>query len=361
MSKTKKLLSVLLAVLMLVLSVSIVNVFAAAKGDVNGDGSVTVSDAMLVFNFVSGKSTLTAEEQKKADVNADGVVNVADAMKVYNIILGKDEGDKKEGTFRITTYGWGHDIGMSQNGANLYAKNDGADYEWILDHYYPGTTLVEKDENAPEKVKYNGKEYSMRDYLASTLYAEMGPSFQKEALKAQCVVIYTYGKYHSNFGVNFVANHHAFKSNVQSASKSDLIYQVVDEVMGQYLTYNNKVAFTPYSATSAGTTAKCSDIWVQDLPYLTRVESKYDSTVSGYKKTITLTEEEMKYKLENVFGVKLSSTPDKWIEILSHDSAVDENIGHALNVSIDGQKTVKGASVYERLGLRSPCYTIEYV
>ncbi len=360
MSKSKKLWSVILAVLTIVLSVGFVNAFATAKGDVNSDGNVTVSDAMMVFNYIAGKSTLTEEEEKKADVNSDGTISVADAMKVYNIILGKDEDEKKEGVFKITTYGWGHDIGMSQNGANLYAKNDGVDYEWILDHYYPGTTLVEEDENAPKKVKYNNKEYSMRDYLASTLYAEMGPSFHKEALKAQCVVIYTYAKYHSNFGVNFVANHHAFTANVANASKSDVIYAVVDEVMGQYLTYNNKVAFTPYSATSAGTTAKCSDIWVQDLPYLTRVESKYDNTVSGYKKTVTYTEEEMKFKLESIFGVKLSGNPENWVKIISHDSAVNENIGHALSVSIDGQKTIKGARLYETFGLRSPCYTVEY-
>lgn len=361
MSKAKRVSSVLLAVLTIILSVSIVNVFAAAKGDVNGDGDVTVSDAMTVFNFISGKSILTEEEQKKADVNSDGSVNVADAMKIYNIILGKDEDEEKEGTFKITTYGWGHDIGMSQNGANLYAKNDGVDYEWILDHYYPGTTLEKKDTNAPEKVKYNGKEYSMRDYLAGVLYAEMGPSFHEEALKAQCVAIYTYGKYNSNFGKNFVANDHAMKSDVKNASKSDVIYAVVDKVMGQYLSYNGKVAFAPYSATSSGTTAKCCDIWVQDLPYLTRVESKYDHTVSGYKKTVTYTEEEMKYKLESYYGITLSSNPENWIKILSHDSSVDENIGHALNVSIDGQKTIKGASLYEKFGLRAPCYTVEYV
>ena len=212
-----------------------------------------------------------------------------------------------------------------------------------------------------DKYRYNGKEYSIRDYLAGVLYAEMGPSFQTEALKAQCVTIYTYGKYHNNFGKNFVANDHAMKSDVKNASKSDVIYDVVDEVMGQYLSYNGKVALAVYSATSAGTTAKCSDIWVQDLPYLTRVESKYDSTVSGYKKTVTYTEEEMKYKLENNFNVKLSSDPENWIQILSHDEAIDENIGHALTVSIDGQKTVKGARIYEVLGLRSPCYTVEYV
>lgn len=361
MSKAKRPLSVFLAILTLVLSVGVMNVFAAANGDINGDGDVTVSDAMIVFNFISGKNTLTDEEQKKADLNGDGDINIADAMKVYNLLLGKDEEVKKEGTFKITTYGWGHDIGMSQNGANLYAKNDSMKYDAILSHYYPGTTLEKKDSSAPEKVTYSGTEYSMRDYLASALYAEMGPSFSKEALKAQCVVIYTYGKYHSNFGVNFTSNHHAMKKDVKNASKSDVIYAVVDEVMGQYISYNNKVAFTPYSATSSGKTAACKDIWVQDLPYLTQVESKYDSTVSGYKKTVTFTEEEMKYKLENNFGVTLSDDPENWIQIISHDSSVNDDIGHALSVSIGGKKTIKGARLYEILGLRSPCYTIEYV
>jgi len=362
-SKTKRILSVLLATLIIVLSVGIVNVFAATTGDVNGDDEVTVSDAMEVFNYISGKEELTEDEQKKADVNNDGNIDIADAMKIYNIILGKEEEEKKEkeGKFVITTYGWGHDIGMSQNGANLYAKNDGVDYEWILDHYFPGTTLVEKDTTAPSKVKYNNKEYSMRDYLASALYAEMGPSFHKEALKAQCVAIYTYGKYHSNFGKNFVANDHALKTDVKKAEKNEVVYEIVDEVMGQYLTYEGKIALSVYSATSAGTTAKCSDIWVQELPYLTRVESKYDNTVSGYKKTVTYTEAEMKYKLENAFGVKLSSDPENWVQIISHDKAIDENIGHALSVSIDGQKTIKGARLYEKLGLRAPCYTVEYI
>jgi len=42
--------------------------------------------------------------------------------------------------FIFTTYGYGHGVGMSQTGANEYAK-DGWTYDEILDHYYPGTTL----------------------------------------------------------------------------------------------------------------------------------------------------------------------------------------------------------------------------
>jgi stage II sporulation protein D len=43
-------------------------------------------------------------------------------------------------TFVIKGKGWGHGIGMAQYGAYGYAQH-GRNYAWILDHYYPGTTL----------------------------------------------------------------------------------------------------------------------------------------------------------------------------------------------------------------------------
>ncbi len=43
-------------------------------------------------------------------------------------------------SFVFTTYGYGHGVGMSQNGANLYAKK-GWTYKEILEHYYPGTEI----------------------------------------------------------------------------------------------------------------------------------------------------------------------------------------------------------------------------
>lgn len=42
--------------------------------------------------------------------------------------------------FTFTTRGYGHGVGMSQNGANFYAK-DGWSYTDILEHYYPGTQV----------------------------------------------------------------------------------------------------------------------------------------------------------------------------------------------------------------------------
>ena len=43
--------------------------------------------------------------------------------------------------FLFTVTGYGHGVGMSQYGANVMAE-DGADYEEILTHYYPGAELT---------------------------------------------------------------------------------------------------------------------------------------------------------------------------------------------------------------------------
>lgn len=43
--------------------------------------------------------------------------------------------------FIFTTRGYGHSVGMSQWGAQLYAKNEGWSYRQILSHYYKGTTI----------------------------------------------------------------------------------------------------------------------------------------------------------------------------------------------------------------------------
>ncbi len=47
---------------------------------------------------------------------------------------------KTDDKFTFTVHGYGHGVGMSQTGANAYAKS-GKDYEWILKHYYTGITL----------------------------------------------------------------------------------------------------------------------------------------------------------------------------------------------------------------------------
>ncbi len=44
-------------------------------------------------------------------------------------------------TFAIRGHGWGHGLGLAQYGAYGYARDEGRSYQWILEHYYQGTTL----------------------------------------------------------------------------------------------------------------------------------------------------------------------------------------------------------------------------
>lgn len=46
-----------------------------------------------------------------------------------------------DGIFTFVTYGYGHGVGMSQTGANLYATYGGYTFDRILHHYYTGVTI----------------------------------------------------------------------------------------------------------------------------------------------------------------------------------------------------------------------------
>ena len=61
-------------------------------GDVNGDGVITVADAVCIINFVARKNNEVFIEDN-ADVNDDGVVTVADAVCIINIVARRPDGD----------------------------------------------------------------------------------------------------------------------------------------------------------------------------------------------------------------------------------------------------------------------------
>ncbi len=63
-----------------------------------------------------------------------------DFAKLFNLKSCNFDISKAKGNFVITTYGYGHGVGMSQNGANCMAEN-GSNYAEILKHYYPGCVI----------------------------------------------------------------------------------------------------------------------------------------------------------------------------------------------------------------------------
>ncbi|MGN0540331.1 MAG: SpoIID/LytB domain-containing protein, partial [Acutalibacteraceae bacterium] len=236
----------------------------------------------------------------------------------------------KTGTFVFTVYGYGHGVGMSQNGASEYARR-GWTYKQILLHYYnnPGISLV-KDSNLPSTVTYNGKSYSLAEYLGKTAYAEVGPSAPLESIKSQMVAIYTYAK-RQNF--KMTTSNHAFRESYAGTSSS--IENAIKATLGEYLAYYGSPAFTPYFSTAAGKTASSTNVWggsQSSYPYLAGGRTSPEGDV---KRTLTISSEELRKKVEAYNAkvdsskrITLQSNPAQWIKILEHDSARGSSCGY---------------------------------
>lgn len=272
---------------------------------------------------------------------------------------------KKTGTFVFTVYGYGHGVGMSQNGASEYARR-GWDYKRILLHYYnnPGISLV-KDSNLPSKVTYNGKSYSLAEYLGKTAYAEVGPSAPLESIKSQMVAIYTYAK-RQNF--KMTTSNHAFRESYAGTSSS--IENAIKATLGEYLAYYGSPAFTPYFSTAAGKTASSANVWggsQNSYPYLAGGRTSPEGNV---KRTLTISSEELRKKVEAYNAkvdsskrITLQSDPAQWIKILEHDSARGSSCGYISSMKI-GNKTMRGnafrLNIMGAATLRSHCFTFTY-
>jgi hypothetical protein len=60
---------------------------AGLKGDANGDGSVTIVDAMIIAQYAAGKNPV-GFVSANADTNCDGNVNINDALQVARFVAG---------------------------------------------------------------------------------------------------------------------------------------------------------------------------------------------------------------------------------------------------------------------------------
>lgn len=249
------------------------------------------------------------------------------------------------GEFAFTTYGWGHGVGMSQNGANAYATYSGWSYQDILFHYYQGTYLMNTGTSEDEIFSVGGETMSALDAVAGIVYREVGGSMHEEAIKAQAVAVYTYIKFYGND-----SNDLRCKPNPPQN-----VIDICQSVLGEALYYNGDFALTMFSASSGGYSANCYDVFSQDVPYLRSVYCEYDSICDPHYATVTyMSAEEVKDCIQSTYGITLSDNPENWFAPYVGDS------GYIYNVIIDGQINVRGNDIRACLGLKSPKFDIAY-
>ena len=223
--------------------------------------------------------------------------------------------ESNPGQFAIVTYGWGHGVGMSQNGANFYATYSGWTYQDILFHYYPDTYLMDTGMAEDEEITVAGVSGDVVSMVSQIVFNEVGSGMNYEAIKAQAVVAYTYIKYR-NAGWSI--------DNVQLAEAySQEVYDAVNEVYGQYLRFGDAVAFTPFHLLSAGKTASSEIIFGTPYDYLRTVEISSDKKRDNYRSEITVTADELKTAIAAYDStITLEEDPAQWLNIITHDAAV---------------------------------------
>lgn len=255
------------------------------------------------------------------------------------------------GSFVFTTRGYGHGVGMSQEGAKAYSKSGWA-YDKILLHYYPGTK-IKTDSSIPNTIKFGANEIDTRKYLARVSRQEIGPpnSSTYESFKSQVVAVYTYAKY---FNYSLSTSQHAYYSY---EINNQLVYDAVDEVLGKYLDYNGRPALTTYSASCAGKTVSAEKTWGgTQYPYLCGgVQSIENVRVN----TVVLTTDEVKSYIESFDGanIELSENPNEWFEVLSKDSTGYVEKIRVGNIVISGNAFRSNILKFKIL---SHCFVFEY-
>lgn len=108
-----------------------------------GDPSQWFTIESYVDSVYVGKMTIggySSFNNGSRDVNITGRV-FRETIMEYDIRSASFDiaYDPDSDMFTITTYGYGHGVGLSQHGANILATQYGYTWEQILDFYFPGT------------------------------------------------------------------------------------------------------------------------------------------------------------------------------------------------------------------------------
>lgn len=204
-------------------------------------------------------------------------------------------------------------------------------------------------------VTMNGvrQEMDLVECLAMIARNELGANAPIEAYKAQMVAAHSWIL--SQGGAPSVAGR----------QPSETIRQAAREVANQIVTYNGRVAFTPYFASAAFGTNPSEDVWGSSRPYLVAVESPYDQQyATNWQNTRVFTQQEVADRAMEKLGVDLyaySEDPNEWFGDIVKNSS-----GYVTSLRL-GTATITGQKLQENVlagfsgrAIRSAAFDISY-
>ena len=192
---------------------------------------------------------------------------------------------------------------------------------------------------------------SASEIIGRMVEAEMGPTFQEEALKAQAVAAYTYVRYHNQRGTS--------PSVVAKDTVSDEVQDAVDQVIGEAIYYDGEYINATFCASNAGQSMDAEHVWGGYLPYLVSVESPGDTTLKAYGATESFSEEEIADYIADYCGVNPYSygDPEDWFSDPEYIN------GHYVDSILVCGQQLRGREVRENLlgaKIHSAAFEVDY-
>ncbi len=204
-----------------------------------------------------------------------------------------------------------------------------------------------------------------KEYVLGALSCEMPPTFHKEALKAQAVAIFTNAvreKELDNITEISIKNLKGYTDQKTLKEKwgnnfsfyYNKMSEVVDEVLGQVITYQNKPILAAYHSMSSGKTESAENVWGEKVNYLTPVLSEGDTFSADYKNEKIIPIKEVREKLSKAF-------PETYLPELDTLLFTDIALSDSKTVLslVVGDKKVTGRQIREMFSLRSAAFEIE--
>jgi SpoIID/LytB domain protein len=243
--------------------------------------------------------------------------------------------------------GYGHGVGMSQEGALGFAEH-GWSYTAILDHYYTGTTIGQAPPNTVVRVLLHGKvkRIALEAYVRGVVAAEVSSSWPAAALEAQAVASRTYAITAHAGGSKFdLYSDDRSQVYLGKAAETTATNAAVAATAGQIVTYGGQPAVTYFFAGSGGRTESVQNAFPGSTPqpWLVGVADPYDAGPL-HRWTVTMSFAAAASRLRG-----LVSGSFEGIEVLKRGSS--PRIVSAYVLGSRGRTLVSGPELAARLGL----------
>lgn len=201
---------------------------------------------------------------------------------------------------------------------------------------------------------------SALDIISRIVQSEIGSSFSDEAIKAQAVASYTYVKYYNQYdNVPYVG----------LMAPTQRVTNLVSQVLGEAIYYNEQLIQAVYSASSAGYTASAEAVWGHPYAYLRSVECPLDSVYDpNYNHDTVIAAADIQQWVSDSTGIILTGDPSEWFRIINYvDNVYVGSMtigGNATYVDSDGDViAITGQVFRERIidyNIRSASFAISY-